>query len=194
MKKLAARLALCLVLAEVLLVLLSWMLSAMPSVGVRSLLTGKGIRWLLGHGCDIMATPLLVYILLLGISVGCLRDSGLLTLFSANRHRDRVALWSTVVFLVFYVAVVLLLTATPHAILLSATGELFPSPFSTGLVGIVVLGLFLLSIVYGVLSGHFSTLVDIYEALLSGICSSAVFVLFYLLLVVIYDTVHFAFL
>lgn len=193
MKKLLPRLALCLLLADVLLVLLSWLMSAMPTVEVRSLLTGEGIRWLLGHSCDMIATPLLAWIVLLGMGVGCLRASGLLTAFSRAGHRDRVALWSTGVLLVLYVVVLLLLTAVPHAILLSATGDLFPSPFSASLVPCLAFGLCLLSIVYGVMSGRFSTLSDIYEALLSGLRSSAVFILFYVLLIQLYYTVSFVF-
>ena len=47
--------ALALVLAQLLLMLGSWLWSAaLPLSGVRSMLSGEGIRWFLGHFADKM--------------------------------------------------------------------------------------------------------------------------------------------
>ena len=187
--KLLARLAFGLLLAELLLVLASWLLSTLPVVEARSLLSGGGIRWLMGQMSDCMATPLLVWILLLGMGIASVRQSGLLAVFKPGGPKpDRIALWSVVL-----IAIALLLTAVPHAIMLSATGSLFPSPFCAALVPMFALGLCLLGMVYGVLSGRFASLTDLYEVLLSGIRSCAVVLLFYLLLSQLYFTVTYAF-
>jgi aminobenzoyl-glutamate transport protein len=193
--KLLARLACGLLLAELLLVLASWLLSALPVVEARSLLSGEGIRWLMGQMSDCMATPLLVWILLLGMGIAAVRQSGLLDVFKPGSPKpDRIALLSVVVLFIVLVVVLLLLTAVPHAIMLSATGSLFPSPFSAALVPMIALGMCLLGMVYGVLSGRFASLTDLYEVLVSGIRSCAVVLLFYLLLSQLYFTVTFAFL
>ena len=193
--KLLARLAFGLLLAELLLVLASWLLSTLPVVEARSLLSGGGIRWLMGQMSDCMATPLLVWILLLGMGIAAVRQSGLLDVFRPGSPKpDRIALLSVVVLFFVLVIVLLLLTAVPHAIMLSATGSLFPSPFSAALVPMIALGLCLLGMVYGVLSGRFASLTDLYEVLVSGIRSCAVVLLFYLLLSQLYFTVTFAFL
>lgn len=193
-----ALLAFILILAELLLILASWLLSAMPSVPVRSLLSSEGVRWLMGHIAECLATPLLAWILLLGMGYECLRHSGLLASFSVPRaslpHRTRIAQWSLLAFLMAYVAVILLLTAVPHAILLSATGQLFPSPFSASIVPVVAFGLTMGSIIFGVMSGRFSTLSHIYEALVAGLRVAAPVILFYLLLIQLYFTAAFAFL
>lgn len=195
--KLLPRIALGLVLAELLLVLVSWLLSAMPSVMVRSLLTSEGIRWFLGHFAESIASPILAWILLLGLGWGCLRHCGLLTSFSTPRVslpvRTRIAQWSVLIFLIIYICIIVLLTAVPHAILLSVTGELFPSPFSASIIPVVAFGLCMVGIIFGVMSGRFSTLSDIYESLIDGLRSTAVLVLFYLLLIQIYFTAFFAF-
>lgn len=192
--RLLARLAFGLLLTELLLVLVSWLLSAMPTVEVRSLLTGEGVRWLIGRMCDCIASPMLAWILFAGMGWGCLRRCGLLSRTSASSRHDRPALISMLVLLVLYVCALLLLTAVPHALLLSATGSLFPSPFSIGFIPLVVLGATLAAMAYGIASGCFSSLTDIYESLLSGIRSFAPIVLFYILIAQIYYTVRFVFL
>lgn len=200
--KLLPRLALALLLAEVLLLLLSWLLSAMPTAEVRSLLTGEGLRWLLGRMSGSLSTPILVWIVLLGMAWGCLRQSGLLASFSRSSSsagsrsssRDRIALFSVLVLLVFYAFVLMSLTAMPHAILLSATGELFPSPFSASIVPVIAFGITLCAVVYGVVSGRFNTLGEVYQSLVLGLRSVAPVLLFYILIMQIYFTVSFAFL
>lgn len=78
MKKLLPYIALVLALAEGILMLLSWLLSAaLPASGVRSMLSSEGIRWLMGHFSKILSTPLLSCLLLAAIAVGCLLRSGI---------------------------------------------------------------------------------------------------------------------
>lgn len=200
--KLLPRLALALLVAEVLLLVSSWMLSAMPTAEVRSLLTGEGLRWLLGRMSESLSTPILVWIVLLGMAWGCMRQSGLLASFSRSSSsaggrassRDRIALFSVLVLLACYAIVLLLLTALPHAILLSATGKLFPSPFSASIVPAISFGATLCAVVYGIVSGRLNTLNDIYQSLILGIRSVAPVLLFYILVMQIYFTVSFAFL
>ncbi len=60
-----------LVLAQLLLMLVSWIWSAaVPASGVRSMLSSEGIRWFFGHFAEMLATPLLVWILLLAAAYG----------------------------------------------------------------------------------------------------------------------------
>ena len=119
-----SKLAMGLVVAELLLMLISWIWSAaIPMSGVRSMLSGEGIRWFFGHFADIMATPLLVWLLLLAMSYGALVRSGLMASLrrtvSFRRRRARII---TLFFVLIYVAAVLLLTVSPHAVLLSVIG------------------------------------------------------------------------
>ncbi len=195
--RLAATVALVLFLAEFLLVLASWIYSAAsPMSGVRSLLSGEGLRWLMGGFADMLATPLLVWLLLLAMAYGVLRQSRLLVFRNSTMltgYRQRRARLSAILLLLLIVGVVLLLTVIPHAVLLSATGSLWPSPFSYSLVPVVAFTVIAVSACYGLMAGTFSTLYDVYHALLDGLRRTAPLFVYYILLMQIYESLRFAF-
>lgn len=195
-----SKIAFSLVVAELLLVILSWLLSATRLEGVRSLLSSEGVRWFFGSFTEMVASPLLVWLLLGLCAWGCLQRSGLLTFspfhlftFSPLTYRDKVAMRVSLVFLVLYLIVIALLTLAPHAILLSATGSLFPSAFSRSLVPIVCFGLCLVSLVFGLISGRLHGLADILEALCTGIAQGASLIIIYLFAIQLYESLRFVF-
>ena len=173
---------LLLLIAEAVLILLSWILSAMRVDGVRSLLSGEGVRWFFGNFTSMVASPWLAWLMLMLIALGCLQKCGLIGKPHTS-YRDRMALRLTIVFLVLYVGVVLLLTAVPHAVLLSSTGSLFPSPFSRSMIPILSFGIILVSITFGLVSGRFQTVSDIVDALSFGCRKGAPLFIFYILLI-----------
>ena len=103
--------SLFLLLAEALLIILSWLLSATMMEGVRSLLSSEGIRWYFGSFTYIMASPLLVWLLLVLSAVGCFQKSGAEVLFGRQplTYRERVALRVALVFLCLYLLIIALL-------------------------------------------------------------------------------------
>ena len=178
--------ALVLLLAELVLILLSWILFAIGEEEVRSLLSSEGIRWFVGGFTTMVSSPLLVWLIILLMAFGAFQKSGLISLTDASyqmTYRDKTALRVAIVFLLAYIAVILLLTVIPHAILLSATGALFPSPFSRSIVPLTAFGIALVSIIYGIMSGRLRDIKDILEALSFGISKGApVFVLYILII------------
>ena len=187
-----------LVVAELLLVILSWLLSATRLEGVRSLLSSEGIRWFFGSFTEMVASPLLVWLLLGLCAWGAVKNSGLHSFFSIQssisyRYRDKVAMRVSLVFLIIYLVVIALLTLAPHAILLSATGSLFPSAFSRSLVPIACFGLCLVSLVFGLISGRLHGLADILEALSTGIAQGAPLIIIYLFAIQLYESLRFVF-
>ena len=164
MKRLYYHLILALAVAEVVLVLLSWLLSATQTEGVTSLLSSEGLRWFFGSFVSMLVSKWLVWLLLLSMAGGCLWQSGLLKV-SLNGYRERIAFRTTLILFLLYVLVIVALTAVPHAQLLSATGRLFPSPFSRALVPVVAFGLLLHSAVYGWASGRFTSFADVIDSL-----------------------------
>ena len=113
--------------------------------------------------------------------------------FSPLTYREKVALRVSLVFLVIYVVMIALLTLMPHAILLSATGSLFPSAFSRSLVPIIAFGLCLVSITFGLVSGRLRGLDDTFSALSYGIAQGAPLIILYLLLIQFYESLCFVF-
>lgn len=178
-------------MAELVLVLTSWLLSAMMVGGVRSLLSSEGIRWFFGSFADVLATPCLVWILLLAMSGGCLWRSRLM--LGPQTFRDKTALRTTVAVLLVYIVIVLLLTVVPHAILLSATGRLLSSPFSRAVIPIVAFGILLTAAVYGRMSGRFTSVTDVFDALSAGIARCASLFIVYVMLMQLYESILFVF-
>lgn len=165
-----------LVAAQVLLVIVSWMIStAMPALHVRSLLSSEGIRWFFGHFVDNIASPLMLWIILLCIAFGAFNASGLQAVIGAAGKRKRLtsrrkyALWMALIVCLCYVAFIVVLTCAPHAILLSSMGSLFPSSFSVSIVPVIAFGILLPSVVYGCISGVLPSLTDLFHAVADGL-------------------------
>ncbi len=176
-------LCLSVVIAETLLVILSWLLSAMRVEGVRSLLSSEGIRWFFSSFNNLIASPVLVGLLLLLCALGCLQKSRVADIFGGEKtinFRDRLALYVALAFLLIYVLIIALLTLMPHAILLSATGHLFPSAFSRSLVPIIAFGITLFSVAFGMMAGVMRNLSDILQALSFGIAKGAPLIVIFL--------------
>jgi aminobenzoyl-glutamate transport protein len=192
----SSRLCLGLLVAESVLIIVSWLLSAMRLEGVRSMLSSEGIRWFVGGFSDIVASPLLAWLLLALIAVGSVVQSGVVALFrhkGEKSFRSKLALRVACVFLALYMLVVCLLAFVPHAILLSVKGSLFPSAFSRSLVPIVCFGITLFSVVYGMMSGHKKTGEDIIDILSYGIRQGASLIVVYILAIQLYASLRFVF-
>ena len=99
----------------------------------------------------------------------------------------------SLIVLCLFVVMIALLTVPPHAILLSATGELFPSAFSRSLVPIIASGVSLFAIVFGVMSGRLKTLSDILAALSSGLSRGAPLIVVAILLIQLIASLRFVF-
>ena len=190
MKRSLPYIALTLAVGELLLVLGSWILSAaLPMSGIRSMLSGEGIRFFLGHFADLLATPLLVWLLLLAMAYGVVLRSGVIS--GARSFRSSRARLIALLFAAAYLAVVLLMALVPHAVLLSASGTLWPSPFSASLVPLTAFGLAMVAAVYGIVAGTITSLADIYESFVDGIRRAAVLLPICLLFVLIYESLCF---
>ena len=196
MKRLLAYIVLALALAEVVLVLASWLLSATMAGNVRSLLSSEGVRWFFGGFTAMLASPWLAWLVLLAMAGGCLWQSGIVSIrlpLSSLHYRQRVALRTALILLVIYVAAILALTLVPHAVLLSATGRLFPSPFSRAFVPIVSFGVLLVSVAYGWASGSFRSIASIVSAMSTGIAAAAPLFILYVVFVQLYESLRFVF-
>ena len=181
LSRLYSALVLLLAVGEVLLVLVSWLFSATLTDGPRSLLSGEGVRWLLGHFSTLLATPALVWLLLIAMAGGCLWRSGLLR--APATYGERVGRRAVFLFILSYVVVLLALVLPPHAILLSATGRFLPSPLSRAAVPLLALGVLLASTLYGWIAGRFVNIADVTRAMAFGIAQAAPLLVLYVLVV-----------
>ena len=192
----SSRLCMVLLVAEGVLVIVSWLLSALRLEGVRSMLSSEGIRWFVGGFSDIVASPLLAWLLLMLIACGSIQQSGVIPLLGSKgkiSFRDRLALRVASVFVLLYVIVICMLTIMPHAILLSVKGSLFPSAFSRSILPIICFGVTLFSIVFAMMSGHKKTGEDIIDILSYGIRQGASLVIIYIFAIQFYASLRFVF-
>lgn len=176
-------LAICIV--QMLVILVSWLITAaMPDAPMRSLLSSEGIRWFFGHFTENQLTPLLAWILFIGIAYGAMRKSGLLhavRVMGKVDFRQKFALRIVIFEVILFFGVMLLLTSVPHAILLSVTGNLFPSSFSQSLIPCLSFACVVFSISYGVISGSFHSLSDVFKSFTSQIPALAPLLIVYIL-------------
>lgn len=193
-KKVVTYIALILIVAELVLILISWFLAATMADDVHSLLSAEGIRFFFGNFTLMLQQPLLVWLLLLSMAYGCLVRSSLAQAFTQPAaRRQRQALRLVAALLVLIVAVVLLLTVMPHAVLLSATGRLWPSPFSRALVPVIAFSVILLSSAYGLTTRRFLSLTDVFQSLSWGIAQWAPLFMLYVLLQQLVESLRFVF-
>ena len=130
------------------------------------------------------------------IAGGSLQQSGVVGFFTTKgekSYRDKLAFRVACVFLALYVIVICLLTFTPHAILLSVKGSLFPSSFSRSILPIVCFGITLWAVAFGMMSGHKKSGEDILGILSYGIRQGAPLVIVYILAIQFYASLRFVF-
>ena len=167
--KIFAWIGLLLCLSQVVLVLVSWVLTAaMPDDYARSLLSPEGIRWFFGRFVSNLSSPVLVWLLLGSIAFGAVHKSGVLH-YDRSEYRQRVAMRLALFELTLFVLVMLLLILVPHAILLNVMGGLFPSSFSNSIIPYVCFAILVMSISYGLMSFRLKTKEDVFEAMAAGV-------------------------
>ena len=75
-------------------------------------------------------------------------------------YRERIGLRLALVEFLLAIVIMLLLTVVPHAILLSVTGQLFPSNFSVSLIPTLSFILLVMSLSYGVTGGTINSVAE----------------------------------
>ena len=179
---------LVLLVAQLALILLSWLVTAaFPELSMRSVLSSEGIRWFFGSFVSNQLSPLLIYFIMAVMAAGaCVRSrlyDALRATFSNTRscltkssdhqhkvhYREKVGLRIALVEFIVYVIIMVLLTAIPHAILLSVTGQLFPSSFSSSFIPSLSLIIIIMSLTYGVASGTIDSVAKMHKVLVGGL-------------------------
>jgi len=190
-RKILAWVGLVLGVAQILLMLTSWLLTAaMPDVFVRSLLSAEGIRWFLGQFQYNMASPLLVWLVLCSIAYGAYRRSGI-SHYDHREYRQRFALGVACFASLVFVVIMLALTLLPHAILLNVMGGLVPSSFTQCIIPYCAFACMVVSCCFGVMSGNMKGIESIFEALTSGIAWGAPSFVIYILAAQLYYSLSF---
>ena len=184
-----------LLLFQIMVVILSWMIKTIyPDFNGRSLLSGEGVRWFLGNFTNNVASNILVWIILIGLSWGAIRASNILQVFKRSHtlsYRERLGFRVVLIEIMIWVIVIVLLSFIPHAAMLSITGQLFPSSFSKSIVPLITFIALFNSITYGLIIGRLRKGNLIIEALSNGIKQIAPYIIIYIILVQLIYSIKF---
>ena len=184
-----AYLALSLGIAEVVVILVSWLLTAaMPESFTHSLTSPEGIRWFTGHFVDHLTSVWLVWLVLISITIGVVKQSRVLH-FDPTQYRQRTALRLMLIELCISAGIMLALTLLPHAILLNAVGTLFPGPFTHSLIPYICFSVMVMSMSYGIMSESIKGISQVYDAMNQGIRLLSPCFLFYILVMQLYTSI-----
>ena len=203
---------LVLLVSQLALILLSWLVTAaFPELPMRSVLSSEGIRWFFGSFVSNQLSPLLIYFIMAVMAVGaCVRSRlydalretlsntrSSLTTSSNHQHkvhyREKVGLRIALVEFIVYVIIMILLTAVPHAILLSVTGQLFPSSFSSSFIPSLSLIIIIMSLTYGVASGTIDSVAKMHKILVGGLEVGSKLVPTYVVGIQLYMSIRYVF-
>ena len=188
-KKVLAYLALSLGIAQVVVILVSWLLTAaMPESFTHSLTSPEGIRWFMGHFVDHLISVWLVWLVLISITIGVVKQSRVLH-FDHTQYRQRTALRLMLIELCISAGILLALTLLPHAILLNAVGTLFPGPFTHSLIPYICFSVMVMSMSYGIMSESIKGISQVYDAMNQGIRLLSPCFLFYILVMQLYTSI-----
>lgn len=188
-KKVLAYLALSLGIAEVVVILVSWLLTAaMPESFAHSLTSPEGIRWFTAHFVDHLTSVWLVWLVLISITIGVVKQSRVLH-FDHTQYRQRTALRLMLIELCISAGIMLALTLLPHAILLNAVGTLFPGPFTHSLIPYICFSVMVMSMSYGIMSESIKGISQVYDAMNQGIRLLSPCFLFYILVMQLYTSI-----
>lgn len=187
-----------LIIAEILLIIGSWAVSSvMPTMQIRSVLSGEGLRWLLGKTVANLTSPFLVWLTLLTTAMGFAMRCGIYEDIKLLRHKEqtsfrlRLGLILVMLETLSIAIVIILLSAVPHAILLNVEGNLFPSSFSDSIVPVFSFTITLCATTYGITVARFSTTQQWFAAACCGFGKAAPVFIFYILISEVLHTIRF---
>lgn len=183
----------CLAVAEVVLVIASWIVNAMlPDSGISSLLSSEGIRWFIGGFSGFVLSPYLSWIILVGMAYGVFCRSGLGSVaYRSGNYQVRLGIQVAAIIFAVLVFSFALLSFLPHAILVNADGKLLNSSFSRGFVPAMCFIVTMTSFVYGVCTQRFRTIRSVFSAMKNGITIVTPLFVLYLFFVQFYRSLLF---
>lgn len=195
--KILSWMALSVLILQIMLFILSWIVTATnPDLKVRSLLSGEGVRWFIGSYVGNQSNFVLVWILLLSISLGAVKQSGLLSAVRNIRRlgfRERLGIRFVSVELILFIIMLFLLTCVPHAVLLNVAGNIYPGSFSMGFVALLSFILCTFAITYYNVVTNRISLSGIFELLTVGVSSASPLFVLFLLVSCLYHSICFVF-
>ena len=159
----------------ILVIIVSWIGSIMEisrvggndELALRSVLGVPGLRWAVRTAASCLGNAPFGNALMLFMAIGAGRGSGLFRALARIRNlspKEMTAFYISMVVLVIYLSLIVLGLFTGSHLLLGITGNLKGSPLYDGFMFLVMLGICLPSLVYGLSTETFRTAGDCVDA------------------------------
>ena len=159
----------------ILVIIVSWIGSIMEisrvggndELALRSVLGVPGLRWTVRTAASCLGNAPFGNALMLFMAIGAGRGSGLFRALARIRNlspKEMTAFYISMVVLVIYLSLIVLGLFTGSHLLLGITGNLKGSPLYDGFMFLVMLGICLPSLVYGLSTETFRTAGDCVDA------------------------------
>lgn len=179
-------LSISLLLLQAFTILSSWIVNAVwPSLGINSLLSGSGLRWLLSSLPYNLANHYFIWFLLWSVFFGTFVYSGLpkkIICFSRNDFRERFAINIFFLIIIATLLVCLLLAIFPHSSLLGVTGHIIPGPYIPSVLLLMGLAIYGGSVIFLLMSGKVRDWKSAEKACVYGVqCVAPLIVIYFLL-------------
>ncbi len=158
------RIPIALLIAIVIIALCSW-IGSIYETGLNNLFSADAIRWAAVNLVPNIGNAPYPTIILGLITLGALKESGLIYSFSskASLKQNRALSFAILVFGILCL-ITAFMTLSPNGVLRNSFGEIRHSPFTKGLYGGICIVVLLVSNVYGISSGNFTNLSDTIKA------------------------------
>ena len=144
----------------------------------------------ISHGCEYSGGCFRAHKVLESLTAEVLPTAT--TAFSLT-YPERIGLRIALVEFIAFIVVMVLLTLVPHAILLSVTGQLYPSSFSASLIPALSFILLVMSLSYGIASKTINSIITMHDMLTYGLLLSSRYVPTYVLAIQLYMSLRYVF-
>ncbi len=185
-KKLFVLTVVVLCLAQVAIVLLSWVAAAMfPDSAITSLLSAEGLRWLMSSYEHNVNRSELFYCLIISFVVGTVWESGILAMIAPRKPRSyNQRLGVTIVAVVVLTAVLLCLIFAiyPRSFLLGVDGTIWKGPFFPAILLIMTVSITVATCLFVVVTHSDDTFIKLFSCLTGGLRAIVPIVIIFFLL------------
>ena len=176
---------LVLLVLQVLLIFLSWALSALyPHLQLHSLISGEGLRWAFRNLFASHTMTLLPSLVILTVAIGLLAGSRLLQPTAPRQFIARLLL-------LLMLSVGICVVALPA--MLTPTGRFLPMTLVNGIIPLLSLVVILFSLVGGTIVGNYRSPADIVHVALRSLAKAAPLMLLYMLLAQLWAMLQYVF-
>ena len=197
--KVVARLCLGVVLLEIAVVVIAWISGSVDPLGrFNNPFLGESVRWMFRNMMSAVASDWLVAVLLVAVTYGGLKGSGLSDALRARRggkaksrlrYRERMGLRTAAVMSIFFFCIIAVLLFLPESLLLSVTGSVSGSPLYFAFFPLLCLWVTFVSVVYGIVRGTFSSVTKVFNCFFDGISRFSPYILLMMLVLHCYSVI-----